>query len=207
MTEFLQLDTRPWLLPLVGVLILLFVWLLYRYVRSRRNRLQRTLNDISFERIQGLVIPSADEGEIQIDELLLTSKGLLIVDIKDVQGIVFGSDKMQDWAVISDERRYTFSNPQPMLYDRIAAVRQIVRQVPVAGRILFLDGAEFTKGVPGLVCTLEELADEFGEPDKKAAKFKLEAFKPHWDLIRKAELSDEALSAAANQRTGRHSSS
>lgn len=207
MTEFLQLDTRPWLLPLVGVLTLLFVWLLYRYVRSRRNRLQRTLNDISFERIQGLVIPSADEGEIQIDELLLTSKGLLIVDIKDVQGIVFGSDKMQDWAVISDERRYTFSNPQPMLYDRIAAVRQVVRQVPVAGRILFLDGAEFTKGVPGLVCTLEELADEFGEPDKKAAKFKLEAFKPHWDLIRKAELSDEALSAAANQRTGRHSSS
>ena len=65
------------------------------------------------------------------------------------------------------------------IYDRIAAVGHIVRQVPVAGRILFLDGAEFTKGVPSLVSTLDELLAEFGEPDKAAAKFKIEAFKPH----------------------------
>jgi hypothetical protein len=191
MSDLLQLDTRPWLLPLVVVFALLFVWLIYRYVRGRSSVLRRALNEISFERIEGLIIPSADEGEIQIDQLLLTSQGLLIVDIKDVQGIVFGSDKMQDWAVISDQRRYTFSNPQPVLYDRIAAVRQIVRDVPVAGRILFLDGAEFTKGVPGLVCTIEELVDEFGEPDKNAARSRIEAFMPHWELIREASLDSE----------------
>jgi len=123
-----------------------------------------------------------------VDHLLLTSQGLLILEVKDVQGIVFGGDKMQDWAVISEQRRYTFSNPQPALYDRIAAVRQIVRQVPVAGRIVFLEGSEFTKGVPGLVCNLQELADEFGEADKSAAKFKIEAYTPHWDLIRKQAL-------------------
>jgi len=177
------------MLPLGGVLAVLVIWLLYRYLRGRGGSLQRVLEDIAFERMQGLIIPSADEGEIQVDHLLLTSQGLLILEIKDVQGIVFGSDKMQDWTVISDDRRFTFSNPQPALYDRIAAVRQIVRQVPVAGRILFLDGAEFTKGVPGLVCDLQELADEFGEPDKKAAKFKIEAFRPHWDLISKAAVS------------------
>jgi hypothetical protein len=114
---------------------------------------------------------------------------LLIVDAKDVQGIVFGSDKMQDWTVISSDRRYTFSNPQPALYDRIAAVRHIVRQVPVAGRIVFIDGAEFTKGVPGLVCDLDELLEQFGEKNKSAAKVKVEAFRPHWDLIRKEALS------------------
>ncbi|MDH3481230.1 MAG: NERD domain-containing protein, partial [Gammaproteobacteria bacterium] len=150
MPDFFQLDSRPWLLPLLAVAILLLIWLAYRVIRRRKNSLRRAFNEISFERIEGLIIPSADEGEIQIDQLLLTSQGLLIVDIKDVQGTVFGSDKMQDWTVIGDERRYTFSNPQPMLYDRIAAVRQVVRQIPVAGRILFLDGAEFTKGVPGL---------------------------------------------------------
>ena len=53
-------------------------------------------------------------------------------------------------------------------------------------RVLFLDGAEFTKGVPEMVCNLEELVAEFGEPDKAAAKFKIEAFTPHWELIRKA---------------------
>ncbi|MDH3304457.1 MAG: NERD domain-containing protein [Gammaproteobacteria bacterium] len=192
MPDFFQLDSRPWLLPLLAVAILLLIWLAYRVIRRRKNSLRRAFNEISFERIEGLIIPSADEGEIQIDQLLLTSQGLLIVDIKDVQGTVFGSDKMQDWTVIGDERRYTFSNPQPMLYDRIAAVRQVVRQIPVAGRILFLDGAEFTKGVPGLVCTLEDLVEEFGEPDKKAAKFKIEAFRPHWELIKKAAISADS---------------
>ncbi len=191
MTEALNVEANPWLVPLLAVLALLVVWLLYRRLRSRGSGLEQVLDDIAFERIEELVIPSADEGEIQVDHLLLTSQGLLILEIKDVQGIVFGSDKMQDWTVISDERRYTFPNPQPALYDRIAAVRQVVRQVPVAGRILFLDGAEFTKGVPGLVCDLGELADEFGEPDKNAAKFKIEAFRPHWDLVRKAALSNE----------------
>ena len=93
---------------------------------------------------------------------------------------------MSDWAVIREDRRFTFSNPQPALYDRIAAVRQIVRQVPVEGRVLFLDGADFTKGVPSLVCSLEDLVEQFGEPDKNAAKFKIEAFKPHWELIQRA---------------------
>ena len=55
----------------------------------------------------------------------------------------------------------------------------------MAGRVLFLDGAEFTKGVPSMVCDLDELVREFGEPNKDAARFKIEAFKPHWELIRK----------------------
>jgi hypothetical protein len=192
MAEFFQNPDNPWLLPLAAIALLLIVWLVYRFMRGRRGGLAGALEDISFDRIEGLIIPSADEGEILIDYLLLTAKGLLILEVKDNQGIVFGGDKLQDWTVINDERRYTFSNPQPALYDRIAAVRQIVREVPVAGRILFLDGADFTKGVPDLVTDLAELIIEFGEPDKNAAKFKIEAFKPHWALIRKEALSSNS---------------
>ena len=192
MAEIFQNPDNPWLLPLLAIVLLLVVWLAYRFVRGRHGGLKGALEDISFDRIEGLIIPSADEGEILIDYLLLTAKGLLILEVKDNQGIVFGGDKLQDWSVINEERRYTFSNPQPALYDRIAAVRQIVREVPVAGRILFLDGADFTKGVPDLVTDLEGLVSAFGEPDKNAAKFKIEAFKPHWALIRKAALSSSS---------------
>lgn len=188
----------PWFL--VGALLLLLVgWLFYRRHRAG-DRLKRILAEISYDRIDGLVIPNVDDGEIQIDHLLLTSQGLLIVDIKEVAGAVFGSDKMQEWAVISDERRYTFPNPQAALYDRVAAVRHIVRQVPVAGRILFLDGAEFTKGTPNSISDLDTLLAEFGEPDKSAAKFKIEAFKPHWDLIRKAALGTQEDETYSKQR-------
>ena len=165
------------------LVVLLLIWLLVRGRRDRDRTLAHILDKIAFERVEHIIIPDGDEGEIHIDHLALTAQGLLVIDVKDVSGAVFGSDKMQDWTVISEERRFTFANPQPALYDRIAAVRQIVRQVPVAGRIVFLDGASFTKGVPGLVSTLDELMDEFGELDKATAKVKIEAFLPHWELI------------------------
>jgi hypothetical protein len=189
MGDFISTEQAQWIIPVVVALVVL-IWFLVRRAKGG-NRLKRVLTEISHDRIDDLLIPNGDEGEIQIDHLLLTSQGLLIVDIKDAVGTVFGSDKMQEWTVISDERRYTFSNPQAALYDRIAAVRHIVRQVPVTGRILFLDGADFTKGVPGLVCNLDDLLKEFGEADKAAAKVKVDAFKPHWDLIRKEALGTQ----------------
>ena len=181
----MQVTDAPWFWPALAAAALLLLVLLWMRFR-RRTPLESALAEIAYERIEGLVIPSADEGEIQIDKLLLTTQGLLILEIKEVQGTVFGSDKMSDWTVIADDRRFTFPNPQPALYDRIAAVRQIVRQVPVEGRVLFLDGAEFTKGVPSLACSLDQLVADFGEADKNAAKFKIEAFRPHWELIQKA---------------------
>lgn len=178
-----NLSDNAWFLPLSLVLVLLVVWLVYRRIRASRAGLEGVLNDIAFERMDGLVLPNADEGVIQIDHLLLTAKGLLVLHIKDAPGTVFGADKMQDWTVMAADGRYTFSNPLPALYDRIAAVRQIVRDVPVEGRVLFLDGAEFTKGTPDLVRSPGELKAEFGEADKAAAKRKIEAFIPHWERL------------------------
>ena len=198
MDGLLTAEQALWAVPLGLVVLGVLVFLLWR--RRRGSRLTRILSEIGFDRIENLLIPNGDDGEIQIDHLLLTSQGLLIIDIKEAVGTVFGSDKMQDWTVISDERRYTFQNPQAALYDRIAAVRQIVRQVPVAGRILFLDGAEFTKGVPSLVTDLDTLAVEFGEADKDAAKVKVDAFKPHWDLMRKAALDTQVGEIVSRRR-------
>ncbi len=190
MTDFIPPDQYQRIIALGAVALLLVVWLIYQR-RMGGNRLQRVFDEISYDRIDDILIPNGEDGEIHIDHLLLTSRGLLIVDIKDVDGTVFGSDKMEKWTVISATNRFTFSNPQPALHDRIAAVRNIVRQVPVAGRLVFLDGGEFTKGTPELVADIDGLHNEFNEPDKAAGKFKIEAFKPHWDLIRKEVLSEQ----------------
>jgi len=194
MSDYLPLGFSETHLLLLVVAVLLLVLLLFVHRRRRggARSLSSLFSAIAFERIDGLVVPNGDDGEIQIDHLLLTSNGLLIVDVKDVVGTVFGSDKMQDWTVINEERRFTFANPQPALYDRIAAIRAIVRQVPVTGRILFLDGASFTKGVPRLVSQFDELLQEFVDKDKASAKMKVEAFKPHWERIRRSAVASEA---------------
>ena len=189
MTAFLSnYPPEVFLLPLLLMVFLLALLIVYRRRNRKTRLLKKTFGAIAHDRIDHLVIPSADEGEIQIDHLLLTAEGLLIVDIKDVSGAVFGSDKMQEWSVISHNHRFTFSNPQNALYDRIAAVRQIVHQVPVTGRVLFLNDAEFKKGVPGSVSTLDSLQEEFSELDESVVKSKIEAFKPQWELIREKAL-------------------
>ncbi len=181
-------------LAVLLVAVPLIVWLLVRYFRSG-SRLDQLFRAISFARIDALVVPNGDDGEIQIDHLLLTSKGLLLLHIKEVTGSVFGSDKMSDWTVIAPERRYTFSNPQPALYDRVAAVRQIVKDVPVEGRVLFLDGASFSKGIPAMVATIDELRSEFEESDSAAAGRKVEAFKPYWETLEAAAISGKTTQA------------
>lgn len=201
MSDLLPIESpEAYLLPLLLVALLLALLAVYQRRYRKARRLKKVFNAIGYDRVDELVIPNAEEGEIQIDHLLLTAEGLLIVDIKDVDGAVFGSDKMQDWTVIADEHRFTFSNPQHALYDRIAAVREIVRQVPVTGRVLFLDGAEFKKGIPGLVCTLDSMLSEFSEADRAVGKSKIEAFIPHWDLIRDKALSGNFVRKSRRRR-------
>ena len=80
--------------------------------------------------------------------LLLTQRGLLVADLLDRPGAIFGGDQMLEWTAIGKKRRYTFANPQHALYDRMAAVRLLTGEVPVEGRLLFTLRSEFPKGKP-----------------------------------------------------------
>lgn len=174
----------------IGLVVLLLFWLVLWW-RQRHSVLtqKKVFDKISHDALQDFVVPSTEDGEIHIDHLLLTAKGLLVVDVKDVNGAVFGGDKMQDWTVIHVDGRFTFRNPQAALRDRVAAIKLIVRDIPVSGRILFLADARFTKGIPSMACGLQELLDEFGEQDAASAQTKVNAFRPLWD-----RLKDEAMS-------------
>ncbi len=181
---------------------LLLLWILIR-VRRARSRLtsERVFRRIAHERLKDFVIPAVDGGEIFVENLLLTAKGLLVVDIKAVVGSVFGGDKMQDWTVISSNGRYTFSNPQPALQERVLAVRLIARDVPVSGRVLFLEEASFTRGTPAMACTLQDLLADYEEKDADAAEAKVNAFRQQWDALREKAVATQ-LSQLLRGRDG-----
>ena len=66
MPDLSQFESTPWLLPLGVILSLLLIWLIYRYFRGRSSALERALAAISFERIDGLIIPNADDGFLMV---------------------------------------------------------------------------------------------------------------------------------------------
>ena len=90
---------------------------------------------------------------------------MLVLDTRRVAGLIFGGDQMSDWTVMARGRRFTFDNPQPALYDRIAAVKALVGEFPVEGRLLFSNLGKFTKGMPKYVMMLDGMEVEFPAVD------------------------------------------
>jgi hypothetical protein len=88
-----------------------------------------------------------------------------VVDLRDVQGNIFGGDQMADWTVMDGPRRFTFTNPQSSLYDRVAAVKAVAGEVPVEGRIVFTRRGRFPKGLPKWTLMVDSLRAEFPSAD------------------------------------------
>jgi hypothetical protein len=155
----------------IGAILLLLAavcfWGVRAYQRrARRRALLARLERVAFEAVHQVLVPDGMGGFIHIDHLLLTPRGVLVLDTRRVAGLIFGGDQMSDWTVMGRSRRYTFDNPQPALYDRIAAVKALVDDVPVEGRLLFSNVGKFTKGMPKWVQMLDGIEVEFPVVDR-----------------------------------------
>jgi len=139
--------------------------------RSRRKGLLARLERIGHQAAHQVLVPDGMGGFIHIDHLLLTPRGVLVLDTRRVAGLIFGGDQMSDWTVMGRGRRFTFDNPQPALYDRIAAVKALVGDVPVEGRLLFSNIGKFTKGKPKYVLMLDGIEVEFPAVDRTQTTF------------------------------------
>src|SRR5271165_6092930 len=155
----------------MGVLLLLLLaggyWGVRAYQRrARRKALLARLHRVAYEAAHQVLVPDGMGGYIHVDHLLLTPRGVLVLDTRRVAGLIFGGDQMSDWTVMGRSRRFTFDNPQPALYDRIAAVKALVEDFPVEGRVLFSNLGKFTKGMPKYVLMLEGIEVEFPPADR-----------------------------------------
>jgi hypothetical protein len=151
--------------------------------RARRKQLLARLDRIAYESAHQVLVPDGMGGYIHIDHLLLTPRGLLVLDTRRVPGLIFGGDQMSDWTVIG-RRRFTFDNPQPALYDRLAAVKALAGDFPVEGRLLFSNIGKFTKGMPKYVMMLDGIEVEFPQVDRSLkGSAALEPFAEVWARV------------------------
>jgi len=155
--------TPPWAaLVAVAVAIVLVgvgvAWWLAR--RRAAAALPARLRQVADDLLAGVLLTDAEAGQVHVEYALLTRAGIVVVDVRDVAGNVFGSETMNEWTVLAGSRRATFTNPLPFLYDRVAAVRRIVPELPVRGVVAFTGRAQFTKGMPPKVAPVGALLAE-----------------------------------------------
>ena len=179
----MDLISTWWFWALIGALVVLLAVVVW-WRQRRGGQVGKRFRGIAVDTLVDVIVPSGMGGEIHLDHVLLTGKGLVVLDIKDVSGIIFASDRMDDWTVIGRDRRFTFANPQPSLYDRVAAVRSVVPDVPVAGHVLFNEQADFSKGTPREVIQPQELLALYRLPPKDELRTLVDAFRPHWERLR-----------------------
>ena len=169
-----------------AVVVLLAVLLMLWWKRRNRSTIGDALKAIAVSHIEDILVPDGMGGEIHVEHLLLTTQGILILDVKRYEGVIFASDRMDQWTVIGAAGRSTFPNPLGSLYDRIAAVRQLVRDIDVSGYVVFPTLADFSKGRPADVRLPDDLLEDYGKPEPGDVARLTEAFAPHWEKIRAA---------------------
>jgi len=156
-----------------------------RQVRARRA-IDNVISSVAFEELRNVLLPTGAGEQIHVNYLLLTQRGLLVIELFDVPGMIFAGEKMEQWSVFGPKRHFMFTNPLPMLYDRVAAVRHAAGdEVDVEGRIVFSMHGEFPKGRPPAVIRLDELQDQFPVVDKSPGGTAA-AFAPVWDRIKES---------------------
>lgn len=171
---------------MLGILIGVAVTLSWRWYGRRRERMRRKrrIEAVSIDHLRNVAVPDGSGGTLHIDYVLLTVRGVLLLDVRDVVGNVFGSDPMVEWTVMHAGRRQTFPNPQGPLYDRIAALKTIVGDLPIEGRVMFGSGSSFPKGLPRLTLREESLEAEFPLGDRTQAEQLVEVWKSDWQRLR-----------------------
>jgi hypothetical protein len=153
-----------------------------RLLRARRA-IDNLIGSVAYDVLKNVLLPTGTGEQIHVNYLLLTQRGLLVVDLFDVPGMVFAGEKMEHWSVFGPDRHFTLSNPLPLLYDRVAAVRAVAGDVAVDGRIVFSMRGEFPKGRPDSVLRLDALQDEFPVVDRSGGATAA-AFAPIWERIK-----------------------
>ena len=160
-------------------------WRWYRQYRARKA-LRVAVTGGAADHLVDRLVPDGMGGGFHVDFLLLTLRGVVVIDLRDVRGNIFGGDQMAEWTVMDGPRRFTFTNPQSALYDRIAAVKAVAGDVPVEGRIVFTRRGRFPKGLPKWTVMLDELRTEFPSTEFTAPPESAARFREGWQRLKDA---------------------
>lgn len=137
------------------LLAALAIWLKFT---ANERRTRRTLANIADRVLRDVAVPDGMGGWVVIDAIMLRGHQLHVLDLRDVEGAIFGAEKMDQWTIIGKRWRSQFQNPLRFMQDRVLAVRSLLPGASISGYVLFSARAQFPKGRPDGVQLLEEFA-------------------------------------------------
>ena len=147
-----------WFIPVLLAIAALKVLFSARLKGAAGERaVARVLNRLGEAALHDIILPDGRGGLTQIDHLVLTQAGLLVVETKNYAGQVLGRAQDTKWTQRLGKQSFTFQNPLRQNYLHLQALKALMPGVPIQGRVVFTDAAWFPKGIPEGVSTLSTL--------------------------------------------------
>lgn len=152
-------------------------------------RIRRALEARSPDVLHDFILPGSYGGLIKIDHAILTAGGILCIQTKHYNGIVFGAEDDPQWTNVDSTLRRRFLNPLIQNEGRTRALQKVVPDVPVANVVVFTGAVEFPTPPPKNVILIDQL-------DSFIAKFvfgpsKVKDWDAAWLTVKSAALTDE----------------
>ena len=162
-----------------------------RFVTGKigQRRIRRALDKRSPDVLHDFILPGAYGGLVKIDHAILTAGGILCIQTKHYNGVVFGSEDDPQWTNVDGTKRRRFLNPLIQNEGRSRALRQVVPDVPVANLVIFTGSVDFTSAPPRNVIHVRNL-------ESFVAKYvfgpsKIKDWDAVWLTVKAAALTDE----------------
>ena len=153
-------------------------------------RIRSALAKRSPDVLHDFIIPGAYGGLAKIDHAILTSGGILCIQTKHFNGIVFGDEDEAQWTNVDGIRRRRFLNPVIQNEGRARALRQVVPDVPVDNLVIFTGNVEFTSAPPKNVIHVSRLESYVAKHVFGPSKIK--DWQAVWLTVNAAVLTDAA---------------
>jgi Nuclease-related domain len=154
-----------------------------------KRRIRRSLIQKSRDVLEDFILPGAYGGLTKIDHAILTSGGIICIQTKHYNGIVFGGPEEPQWTNVDGVQRRKFLNPMIQNEGRTKALQKVVAKVPVANLIVFTGSVQFTSPLEKNVIHVRDL-------NSYIAKFvfgpcKIKDWDAVWMTVKAAALTDE----------------
>ncbi len=152
-------------------------------------RIRRALEKRSRNVLHDFIVPGAYGGLAHIDHAILTAGGILCIQTKHFNGIVFGDADEPQWTNVDGVHRRRFLNPLIQNEGRTRALRQVVPDVPVDNLVVFTGSVEFTSSPPANVIHVSRLESYIAR--HVFGPSKVEDWDAAWLTVNSAVLKDE----------------
>ncbi len=184
---------------LISIAVALLLTLLFRAsathvagmisTRLGKHRIRKILTEKSANVLDDFILPGAYGGLTHIDHAVLTSGGILCIQTKHYNGIVFGNADEPQWTNVDGIYKRKFLNPLIQNAGRSRALEKVLPDVPVANLVVFTGSVQFASPLEKNVIHVRDLRNYI-------ARFvfgpcKIDDWDAVWLTVRAAALTDE----------------